>query len=332
MNRVAQVLAAVERLRSLDHPSRTFAVTEGLLSRPMVDHVFACTLDRYTPHAVDALASSRFAGDIVGVGLARSVATAPLRAIALPWLAGADAVHVRASRHQQGLVRAFVAAFDDPRITVTTDLDGVDHAIVYGRDETVRAWASTLPLAVGFEGFGHGFGVTYLDAPTEAAAGALALDVARYDQRGCLSPQCVFVRGEARGFARALHEALGALEVTLPRGALDAGEGAAVMQWQGVQMAQCGWFRRGAAHAVGSREEPVRVGSPGGRNVVVVGVPGLDAVGELLADECAHVSVLATDRGEQSLWPWCRGRIVAVGAMQDPPLDGPEDARGPTRR
>lgn len=332
MSRVVEVLAAVERLRAHDHPARALAVTEGMLSLPMVDHVFARTLDRYTPDAVAALASSRFVGRAVGVGLARSVVTAPLRAIALPWLAGAASVRVRASRHQQGLVRAFVAAFGDPRITVTADFDGVDHAIVYGRDETVRAWASTLPPEVGFEGFGHGVGVVYLDAPTEAAAEALALDVARYDQRGCLSPQCVFVRGEARGFARALHEALGALEATLPRGALDAGEGAAVMQWQGVQMAQCGWFRRGATHAVGGRDEPARVGSPGARNVVVVGVSGPAAVGELLGEERAHVSVLGTDRVERALWPWCRGRIVTVGAMQDPPLDGPEDARGPTRR
>jgi hypothetical protein len=65
-------------------------------------------------------------------------------------------------------------------------------------------------------------------------ARALALDVAAYDQRGCLSPQALWLEthdeAQAARFCALLAQALDALADTLPRGPLDAATHAALHQ------------------------------------------------------------------------------------------------------
>lgn len=283
------------------------------------------------PEALAALATDARTGQRVGVALAATVATAPLRALALPWLAGAARVTARASRRQPGLVRSFVDAFAREEIALADALpQDLDALVAYGSDETLDALQRALPSAVAFEGRGHGFGVSYVarDARLEDAARAVAANVADHDQRGCLSPQTVFVRGDAVAFAKALHGALGEREGTLPRGPIGAGDGAAVAQWQGVLAARAVWFRRGAAHGVGALDAPELVASPGLRNVAVCPVDSVAALRGALGDALPHLTCVGVAGSfEVDAWRFTRARVVTAGTMQDPPLDGPEDPR-----
>jgi Acyl-CoA reductase (LuxC) len=309
---------------------REAAVRECGLSPEMADRVFVLSCARYSDEPLRALVSSARAGERVAVTLAATVAVAPLRAIALPWLAGASRVDVRGSSKQRGLVDATVRAFGADAISVVDAPDvEADTLIAYGRDETLARFADTTSAAR-FEGYGHGFGVAYVSDEGHPVEGT-ALDVALHDQRGCLSPQIVFVRGDATAFARALHEALSAIEAILPRGALDVGEGAAVMQWQGAAAVRCAWSRRGRSHFVGAVDEPAWVPSPGMRNVLVCRVSGVDEARALLGDEQRFLTCVGVT-GSGDAWRATGARVVPAGTMQDPELDGPEDPRPPVSR
>lgn len=332
MSRVDDVLRAAMALSDAACDARRAAVRDCALSEPMAARVFQLATARYTREAVLCLARDSLVGRRVSVVLAATVATAPLRAIALPWLAGAASVAVKPSRRQRALVEACVRAFGRAEIACVEAIpEDVDHVIAYGGDDSLAMIANALPDGVSFEGRGHGFGVAYVRDACDEAARAVARDVALYDQRGCLSPQTVFVRGDAAGFARSLHRALGAIEAELPRGRVEVGEAAGVMQWQGVKAARAAWFRRGPTHAVAAFEAPTVEGTPGLRNVVVSAVAGVDAVSAALGANARNVTCVGTD-DEDDVWRWTAARVVPLGAMQDPPLDGPEDPRDPTRR
>ncbi len=337
MTRVDDALRAAIALADPQSPegraAREAAVAECSLSPAMADRVFALACARYTPGAVGALSNASLAGRRVGVSLAATVAVAPLRAVALPWLAGASSVAVRGSRRQRALVAAIARSFGRDEITCAEELPReVDRVIAYGSDETLAAIASSLAPGVAFEGRGHGFGLSYAHSPSPEAARAVALDVALHDQRGCLSPQTVFVRGDAAAFARPLHDALAEVERELPRGRLDAGDGAAVMQWQGVTAARAAWFRRGAAHSVGALDAPALVATPGLRNVVVCPVGDVGDVRAALGENARYVTCVGTTDVDALAWSFTQARVVPAGTMQDPALDGPEDPRPARRR
>lgn len=321
-----RVGALLRLARALPDAMTAAAIAQGL-SPAMAREVTRITLARYTPDAVTSLRTDALAGRRVQLRLARSVPTAPLRAMALPWLAGAARVTVRAPESHRALTE---------RIATTLGLDlgddpDADHVIAYGSDEAVARIRDALRPGVGFEGHGHGLGVAVVGdgADAHAAGEAIARDVALYDQRGCLSPQAVLVRGDGHAVAEALHTALTGYDTSLPRGALDAGEGARVMQWQGVQSALCARVWRGAGHFVALSDGAVAVGAPGGRSVVVMPLASAEAVRAALAPVAGWITTV----GLAGAWPEAarpvglRGRVVPAGAMQDPPLDGPEDPR-----
>ena len=67
----------------------------------------------------------------------------------------------------------------------------------------------------------------------------LSLDICAYDQRGCLSPQLVYIEEttsrSTEHFAKRLaDEGLGSIGKTLPRGPLPVSIGAVQAQWRGI--------------------------------------------------------------------------------------------------
>jgi acyl-CoA reductase-like NAD-dependent aldehyde dehydrogenase len=106
--------------------------------------------------------------------------------------------------------------------------------LAYGSDESVAAIRQLVPPGARFVGHGHkiSFAVIAREAATAETAARLALDVAMYDQQGCVSPHMAFVeRGGPLGpaeFARAVGDALAALHVEMPRARLGAAEAMAL--------------------------------------------------------------------------------------------------------
>ena len=113
-----------------------------------------------------------------------------------------------------------------------------DAVIVYGTDETVEAVKRKTTAKVRFVERGHRFSVAIVDAEFAdgRTAELLALDIARFDQIGCLSPQVCFVVGhEARdmgqGFGEEVAKALRRVGKELPTN-LREGEKVSLVQFR----------------------------------------------------------------------------------------------------
>jgi hypothetical protein len=108
--------------------------------------------------------------------------------------------------------------------------------IAYGSDETISDIGCRVPPATRFIGYPNRVGVALVTRRAlsakrarELARGA-ALDVATFDQQGCVSPHTIYAEaGGAVGpleFARYLGDALEELSKEIPRGAMSPGESA----------------------------------------------------------------------------------------------------------
>lgn len=147
----------------------------------------------------------------------------------------------------EGLARAFAPvefpSDDEPALR---ELLEAPCLVATGSDETMRSIATRLRVDQRFVAYGHRVSIAIIGphaamaamaamAPNatnatnaaeaqEAVAADLALDVARWDQTGCLSPIAVLLVGfepeEQRAFASGLARALDALATRLPRGEL----------------------------------------------------------------------------------------------------------------
>ncbi|MEZ4334682.1 MAG: acyl-CoA reductase [Myxococcota bacterium] len=98
--------------------------------------------------------------------------------------------------------------------------------VATGSDETMRSIGARLQVRQRFVAYGHRVSVVVVghSQPLDRLelARSIALDVARWDQTGCLSPIAVHLSGwprtEQEELAHACHEALAALAVEMPRG------------------------------------------------------------------------------------------------------------------
>ena len=160
-------------------------------------------------------------------------------------------------------------------------------------------------------------------------ARALALDVAAYDQRGCLSPQALWLEthdeAQAARFCESLAQALDALADTLPRGPLDAATHAALHQRLGSArvMGQVWEVRDGA---VLLEPTPYRSDNPLARTLPVHlyqgGAEGLArALGKTPPLHAIAVAGDATTRADHARALQARGlhRACTPGTLQTPP-------------
>ncbi len=292
--------------------------------------------------------------------LAGNVFTACVQPVSLALLARAPLL-VKASSKDDLLPRLFHAALAEvdplladacavisfpggtPELEATL-LSRADVVSAYGSDATLGSIQQRLSASTTFVPHGNGLGAGFVpalssEAEAARAADALALDVAAYDQRGCLSPHAIWVeRGgaiDALGFARMLARSLERLAAELPRGSLPTAIGAAQLQWRGVAAVR-GELLEGDGYAVGYEGEgPLRL-SPGYRNVLVLDASGLDALALALAPLGAHLKCIgvAGDRASRealarALPPPLAPRIAPAGRMQQPSLLSLADGRPP---
>jgi acyl-CoA reductase-like NAD-dependent aldehyde dehydrogenase len=335
------------------------------LSIPMVEWAVRTTLDTMTGDEMRGLAQSAQKGTdrapdpiaMLSVVLAGNVFTASVRGIVVPLLFGVPAL-VKASssetlfpamlcdalRSADSRLGAAMSVVVFPGGDVEREaalIDSAEAVSVYGGDATVEAMAARLgntPLIA----HGHGVSVAYCGnhAIEEAHIGhtisSLSLDICAYDQRGCLSPQLVYVEESSElsvmDFAERLaKEGLTPLSRTLPRGPLPVSVGAAQAQWRGVAEVE-GSLVRGDTHAVSVREsQPIRW-SPGFRNVTVTPVRALDEALQAMRPIGSNLKCVGADsasipelEARLASSPTLSAYACTIGTMQTPSLDAPAD-------
>lgn len=136
-------------------------------------------------------------------------------------LCGAELI-LKLSRRNAKVGRALVRKHASRRqkVRILTDPAGfrrraapADAWVVYGSDATVAAMRKHASPSAGFVAHGHRisasvvFGSALKRGPA-AAVKACVRDIRPYDQQGCLSPQIIWVEGDASAFARLLQTGL----------------------------------------------------------------------------------------------------------------------------
>jgi hypothetical protein len=376
----ARVISAIARAAAaladpagrLGAQARAAILARSHLSEANVEHGLATTLSELREERLRAaLAAFERAHAqkvtvpvcVAGFVLAGNVFTASLRPLAWALLLRVPVV-IKLSSEDEGLTELFSVALGEcdaelgdavallrfarheaPMLDAMASRCDVVH--VWGSDHSLAAIRAAIPATTTFVGHGSGLGAAYVPAAAltgekaaERIAGAIALDVALYDQRGCLSPHFVLVEQggavSAREFARVLSErALATWARTIPRGPLPVAAGALQMQWRGVAAAR-GELLEGDAWAVSYEgDHPVRL-SPGYRNVAVHDCAGLDDLGARLRPFGTHLKALGLAGPAEvrrmiarRLPPPLSPRISAVGAMQTPGLLASADGEPP---
>jgi len=361
--RAAWVAAAAERLLDATAaPGRE--VRDDLLrstglTPPVIEHGLRTTLGLFSRDALLALHAGRdveHATQSMVVVLSGNLFSAAARPMLLPILCGCG-VLAKASSSDDVLPRHLMRALAsiDARLGAACEvvtfahadgeptaalLQGAELVSVYGSDETVAAISERLADDTRLLAHGHGMGVMFVaaDALSDASlardiAQRAALDVAAYDQRGCLSPHAVIVQQggavDAHAFAGLLGDALQTLALPFARGALAPDAAAAQMQWRGVAAA-VGELHCGSDSAVSyEAHAPLRI-SPGYRNISVHDCADVSGLRARLLPLGRHLKALGVAgsiaRHElSSLAPY----VCEIGAMQTPPLDAALDGLHP---
>jgi hypothetical protein len=244
-----------------------------------------------------------------------------------------------------------VASFPGEDARRMEALLAADCVAASGADATIAALRARVLPPRRFVGRGHRVSVAALGPeavqgePLAACAGALALDVALWDQLGCLSPLAVFAAGGREGcdrVAEALAEGLEREERRMPRGRLGIEAAAAIAR------------ERDEAELRAAAGRPVRVLRGAGTSWTVVReadatprpaplhrfvrVAPVSGVGELvdalrpLGPHLAAVAVAGFGAEEphlaRRLAELGASRVCAPGRMQCPPLGWHQDGQG----
>lgn len=199
-----------------------------------------------------------------------------------------------------------------------------DCVVATGSDETVFAITRFVRAGARLVAHGHRLSVAVV-GPEHAEA--LALDVALWDQLGCLSPVAAYCdAADAERLAEALAQALSETEKRLPRGELPTASAAAIRR----ELDEAA-MRRAAGRDVSVRgDEALRWAvvreadagfrpAPLHRFVRVHPIESRDQLLQALASLAPHLAGIATDLPSEVFAPFCV-RVCTPGTLQAPPL------------
>jgi hypothetical protein len=228
-----------------------------------------------------------------------------------------------------------------------------DCIVATGSDETLAAIRQKLPPAARFIGHGEKVSFGYvtgeaLERQSHAVVERAAADVTAWNQRGCLSPHVIYVEDSGSGggedFANLLAGKLEALEKTHPRGALSAGDAAAIATRRAFYEVRAAhspetmmWAsRESTAWTVILENDPRFQISCQNRFIYVKVVPdltqalqGADPVRENISTVGLACAPAQTPELARRLARWGAKRICLLGRMQHPPLGWRHDGRPP---
>jgi hypothetical protein len=224
-----------------------------------------------------------------------------------------------------------------------------DTVLAYGSNDTLAKIGRCVPASVRYLTHGHklSLGVVSRTALDDRSARSLAhqaaLDVMRWDQHGCYSPQQFFVEAggkvSPREWAEWLGYELSALQHRFPRRGLALEETNALASWRSA-----GQWTGEEAPAIGEAQAPwaVRfdasggpvVASPLNRSVQVTAVQHIDDILSTLRDCCDLLQTAGLAASPQELFRLAPllaqagvTRICAIGEMSAPAPGWHHDGR-----
>jgi hypothetical protein len=227
-----------------------------------------------------------------------------------------------------------------------------DCVVVTGSDETVGRIEARIPPSRRLVRYGHRVSVAVIpiaagDPRWPAVADGLALDVALWDQLGCLSPVAVYVVGRGglvpEEIEQEMVRAFEAVEPRLPRGKLGAEAATAEAHERAeaeLRAASDPALRLhcGAAWTLVCERDLRFRNAPLHRFVRVHAVADAAELQTALAPLSRHLAGVAFEPGESSPEPWLSAlqrvgpsRICRPGRLQAPPLAWSHDGQGPLR-
>ena len=213
--------------------------------------------------------------------------------------------------------------------------------VAFGSDEAIAQIERRSPVPVKGYGTSYSVGFVAAGADVRTAATGAACDAAMFDQRGCMSPQTIYVEGDdgrATLFAHALASALGEVERTLPRARIGSDEAAAVAmavrrlsvsalapKTHGLDALVLGPKRGGVPSFVVAVEAHARPAIEGfGRIAVVMPYANVDALAATLGDAARDIRFETLGVGGQATAPANLTRLFLrtcpLGEMQRPPF------------
>jgi len=317
-----QTLNALAALRASD----AMPLGQGLSA----ENAAACLHQAIRPFNPLTLAAAvQAAGPVprrIAIVVPAGVFTTPIEWVAIAVAAGAE-VHLKAPATDPALCRQLTACFTAENLPVTCSddrsLPAVDAILAFGSDNTIDAIDADYP-EVPVVRYGHRFSLAFVGGSPEAAAGPLALDVARYDGRGCMAPTAVFTTIDPNALVESLVPIMQQLEQRTPRGEIDAAFGP---EWRrrlglarvlGTATVGSGW-----SITVTPPEHFVPEGLP--RMINIHPVEDANHLRRIVAPWTHQLSTLGTD--DQTLSIPGIHRVCALGWMQAPTIPRKHDGR-----
>lgn len=294
------------------------------------ENAAACLHQAIRPFNPQTLAAAvEAAGPVperVAIVVPAGVFTTPIEWVAIAVAAGAQ-VHIKAPAIDPALCKKLAACFraEDLPVTCSDDraLPAVDAILAFGRDTTIDTIVADYP-DVPVIRYGHRFSLAFVGGNPEAAAGPLALDITRYDSRGCMAPTAVFTTADPEALATALVPIMQQMEQRTPRGEVEPAYGPEWRRRLGLARV-LGSVKTGSGWAITVTPPDHYVPEALPRMVNIHPVNDIEHLRDILASRTHQLSTLGTDDPTVSI-PGVH-RVCALGWMQAPTIPRKHDGR-----
>jgi hypothetical protein len=227
-----------------------------------------------------------------------------------------------------------------------------DIVLAYGGNTALAAIQNQVPVTARFLPHGHklSFGMVSASALSilraKRIAAQAALDIARYEQQGCYSPQMFYVERGAQvsplEFAQSLASELAALASKYPRSNLSLEEASSIGAWREVH--EFAMLKSPTVQVLGDKKDSFVViysdaaiplqPSPLNRCVMVVAVDALQDAIPLLAQQRPYLQTLGLATDPETMLALGDAlahagvtRICAIGEMTSPAAGWHHDGR-----
>ncbi|HEY5706386.1 MAG TPA: acyl-CoA reductase [Terrimicrobiaceae bacterium] len=210
--------------------------------------------------------------------------------------------------------------------------------IVFGTDKTIAHFRRRVSSEIVFEAHPHrvSLGIVFDDSRGDSSSVAAA-DIARFNQKGCLSPHDIYVAGDARNYATRLTREMARYELKEPRGTISPAEAAEIIDMRASYRFRAAsdprvgiWeSENSTAWTVIYEDDPWFAASCLNRVAFVKPLPAnlTDALGAALPWVAAVGIWPATPENAEKAAVLRPSRVCPLGQMQNPPFSWHQEGR-----